>query len=153
MLNWFNQRRNTIAGSALGAFIAGWLLFFCQACLAQTEIDRHVTAADAGIPCHEDSTASHTSTPAADDGHMADHCLGACDCDAVVCDCDAVAASLNSVEQIWTTDKPSSLSPDQAAITVADVSISIPRNLTSTAERQPERAILLPIQRFNVLLI
>jgi len=149
MLNWFNQRRKTIAGSALGAFIGGWLLFLCQACLAQTDVDQHVipelTAADTGMPCHEDSPLSRTSAPADDDA-MADHCLGACDC-------DAVAASLNSVEQPWAADKPSSLNPEPAAISVVDIGKSIQRKLTASAERPPDRALLLPFQRYNVLLI
>lgn len=148
MLHWFNQRKDTIAGSALGAFIAGWLLFFCQACLAQPLAGPQMTVApgsiETGMPCHEEANETHTPVPA--DHDAAEHCLGACDC-------DAVAASLNSVEQPWTADKPSSLNPEPAAISVVDIGKSIQRKLTASAERPPDRALLLPFQRYNVLLI
>ena len=145
MFNWLRNKEKDIASTAIAMFVGSWLLLICQTCFATSQdID------SIGLSQNNTEYTCHTSENEADKlvedyNSDDDHCLG-------VCDCDEVTASLNTIEKTAQSDKFHKVFLDN---TPASVSFKnkIASNLTHHSLPIPERAILLPLQRYSILLI
>ncbi len=145
MFTWLRNKEKNIASTAIAMFVGSWLLLFCQTCFA-TSLDTGPTGfshSKTEYPCHTsdneaDKLVEHSNA-------VDDHCLG-------VCDCDEVTASLNSIEKTGHSDKFHKLSIDSV---IASISFKVKTaiNLTHHSLPIPERAIILPLQRYALLLI
>jgi len=145
MITWLKNKEKDIASTAIAMFVGSWLLLFCQTCFAASQESDSTGLSQNKIEysCHTadnetDKLAEHFNT---DD----DHCLG-------VCDCDEITASLNTVEKTSHSDKFHKLTIDSVPASIL-FKAKIVSNLTRHSLPIPERAILLPLQRYAVLLI
>jgi hypothetical protein len=120
-----------------------WLLLLCQTCLASTDDvnSYHESLSDISSSCHVPEKNIQETNKSVDD----EHCLGACDCDAIIM---TISSDKNSELK-----EKTKYSSDLFFYVTSELIISTraPPNywITST----PERAILLPLQTYNVLLI
>lgn len=145
MFNWLRNKEKNIASTAIAMFVGGWLLLFCQTCFANSQDTDSV-----GLSQNKTEYACHTTENETDklvEHYNADddHCLG-------VCDCDEVTASLNTVEKTGHSDKFHKLSIDSIPTSISFKN-KIASNLTHHSLPIPERAIILPLQRYAALLI
>jgi len=144
MFNWLRNKEKNIASTAIAMFVGSWLLLFCQTCFATSQDTGSISLSQSQIeyPCH---TAENEANKIVEHYNTDDYCLG-------ICDCDEVTASLNTVEKTGHSDKFHKLSVD---ILPASISFKnkIASNLTQHTLLIPERAILLPLRRYAVLLI
>jgi len=145
MFTWLRNKEKNIASTAIAMFVGSWLLLFCQTCLATSQDtgSTGLSQNNTENTCHTienetDKLAEHNNS---DDGH----CLG-------ICDCDEVTASLNTVEKTSHSDKFHKLTIDSVPASIL-FKAKIVSNLTRHSLPIPERAILLPLQRYAVLLI
>jgi len=145
MFTWLRNKEKNIASTAIAMFVGSWLLLFCQTCFATSQETSSIVSSPSKTEssCHTidnkpDKIVEHYNT---DD----DHCLG-------VCDCDEVTASLNTTEKTAQSDKFHKIFPDSVP-----ASISFKNKIASYRTHHslpiPERAILLPLQRYSLLLI
>ena len=145
MFNWLRNKEKNIASTAIAMFVGSWLLLFCQTCFANSQDTDSI-----GLSQNKTEYACHTTENETDklvEHYNADddHCLG-------VCDCDEVTASLNTVEKTGHSDKFHKLSIDSIPASISFKN-KIASNLTHHSLPIPERAILLPLQRYAALLI
>jgi len=145
MITWLKNKEKSIASTVIAMFVGSWLLLFCQTCFAASQDTGSIGLSQSKTEylCHTaddetDKLAEHFNT---DD----DHCLG-------VCDCDEITASLNNVEKITHSDKFQKVSLDSISLSNSFNNI-IAANLTRHSLPIPERAILLPLHCYAVLLI
>ena len=136
MLMQLNNKQYKLAKIMLSIFFGSWLLLLCQTCFASNEnqMDEQQME-EMAMPCH-DSTSVDSNDK---------ECLGPCDCDElnVVINSDSNHGKYEKIKYFQ------------------DVYVSFEQkiNLSNRAppgERissPPERAILLPLKSFNVLLI
>ncbi len=146
MLIWLRNKEKDIASTAIAMFVGSGLLLFCQTCFAisndtySIDISQNKTEYSCHTADNEtDKLVEHYNS---DD----DHCLG-------ICDCDEITASLNSIEKTGYLDKfHKKVSIDSV---VASISFKYREISSSTYQISgpPERAILLPLQRYTVFLI
>ncbi len=144
MFNWLKNKEKGIASSAIAIFVGSWLLLFCQTCFAiSQEMDSiDLSQSKAEYSCH---TTDNEADKHVVNYNIDDHCLG-------VCDCDEIMASLNTVEKTGHSDKFHKLSIDSISASIS-FKAKIVSNLTHHSLPIPERAILLPLQRYAALLI
>ncbi len=140
MLISLNHSQHKIASAILSFFVGSWLLLLCQACLAvSTDIrDNNETPVELSNSCHDSGIKQ-----AIDENN--DHCLGACDCDVslVTMNSDIGADVSQKIKS------PADLYVFINTPTTLPVLSSLPYRLLKI----PERAIRLPFQTYNILLI
>ena len=145
MITWLKNKEKDIASTAIAMFVGSWLLLLCQTCFAASQESSSIglSQSKAEYSCHtaDNETAKLAEHFNTDD----DHCLG-------VCDCDEITASLNTVEKTGHSDKFHKVSPDSIPSSNSFKN-KIASSLTHHSLPIPERAILLPLQRYAVLLI
>jgi hypothetical protein len=145
MYNWLRNKEKNIASTAIAMFVGSWLLLFCQTCFANSQDIGSIglSSNNTEYSCHttENETDKLVEHYNSDD----DHCLG-------VCDCDEVTASLNSIEKTGHADKLHKLFIDSVPASILFKN-KIASNLTHQSLPIPERAIILPLQRYALLLI
>lgn len=141
MLISFTNKLQKIASITLALFVGSWLLFLCQTCLASVNNSQQHNQAvvDTTTSCHESAPVDHEDNA----GHK--HCLG-------VCDCDAMAITMNSDKAVDLVQKIKYI-PDLFFYIESQPVLSYLAPPTSRIFTPPERAILLPLQSYNVLLI
>ena len=145
MFNWLRNKEKNIASTAIAMFVGSWLLLFCQTCFATSQDTGSIgpSQSNTEYSCH---TADNEANKIVEHHNTDDvHCLG-------VCDCDEITASLNTVEKTGHSDKFYKLSIDSLPASIS-FNNKIASNLTHHTLPIPERAILLPQQRYAVLLI
>jgi len=135
-----NQQRN-IVSVVLSLFIGSWLLLLCQACLASPD---HIQMTDQQmsemtVSCHEPVSSK------VNNDSSKEHCYGACDC-------DGTTVTLNSDKH---SDPISKIKFTQDLYAYIEPQITVSNKASSNyrIHTPPERAILLPHQTYNVLLI
>lgn len=140
MLISLKHSQHKIASAILCFFVGSWLLLLCQACLAvSTDIrDNNETPVELSNSCH-----SPDIEQAIDENN--DHCLG-------VCDCDASLVTVNSDKDAGLSQKIK-FSSDIYINVVHKILIPNSVPVVYRISTPPERAILLPFQSYNVLLI
>ncbi len=141
MLLTLINRQHKIVFAMLSLFVGTWLLLLCQTCLASTDPMQMVDQ-----PIDEMTSSCHESAPSNIDNDLSkEHCLGACDCDAIT----ATANSDKSSELISkikvTQDIYAYIEP------ITKLSNRAPPNFRIVTP--PEKAILLPFRKYNILLI
>jgi len=145
MITWLKNKEKDIASTAIAMFVGSWLLLLCQTCFAASQESSSIGLSQnkAEYSCHtaDNETAKLAEHFNTDD----DHCLG-------VCDCDEITASLNTVEKTGHSDKFHKLTIDSVPASIL-FKAKIVSNLTRHSLPIPERAILLPLQHYVVLLI
>ncbi len=146
MFTWLRNKEKDIASTAIAMFVGSWLLLFCQTCFAVSKdtysIDISQNKTEYSCHAADNETDKLVEHYNSDD----DHCLG-------ICDCDEITASLNSIEKTGYLDKfHKKVSIDSV---VASISFKYREISSSTYQISgpPERAILLPLQRYTVFLI
>lgn len=145
MLIRLKNKEKNIASTAIAIFVGGWLLLFCQTCFAASQASDSI-----GLSQNEIEYSCHTANDETNkvvryDNSDDDHCLG-------ICDCDEITASLNSIEKTAHSDKFHKVSLDSIPSSISFKN-KIASYLTRHSLSIPERAILLPLQRYAVLLI
>ena len=134
------QRRN--ATIALSAFIGSWLLLLCQACFASDDSkNHHEPVIEVTTSCHTPETIELDEINLEDD----EHCLG-------VCDCDAMTVTFSSDKNSELKEK-TKFTSDLYGYLSGEINISTRAPPNYRASTKPDRAILLPLQTYNVLLI
>jgi hypothetical protein len=151
MLSRLKNSEKNIASIAIAMFVGSWLLLLCQTCFAtlqdsdltsysQEEIVKHCHTIDSETATLKGQCSSH------DDCHSnGDYCSG-------TCDYDEITVLLNSVEKTGHSDK------FQKKVSIDSIFASISfKNKTASDFTPhklllPEKAILLPLQHYTVLL-
>jgi iron only hydrogenase large subunit-like protein len=135
------QRKN--ATIALSAFIGSWLLLLCQACFASDNDSKshHEPVVEVTTSCHTPETIELEEINLEND----EHCLG-------VCDCDAMTVTFSSDKNFELKEK-TKYSPDIYSYVSPEINILTRAPPNYRISSIPERAILLPLQTYNVLLI
>jgi hypothetical protein len=145
MFTWLRNKEKNIASTAITMFVGSWLLLFCQTCFATSQDTSSIVPSQSNTEysCHtaDNETDKLVERYNTDD----DHCLG-------VCDCDQLTASLNTVEKAGHSDKFNKLSIDSVPASISFKN-KIASYRTHLSLPIPERAILLPLQRYSLLLI
>lgn len=144
MLMHLNNKRRKFASGILFMFMGSWLFLLCQTCLALTEdITSHKEPSSSGAAdsCHTLQEGIQSEINYIDD----EHCLGACDC-------DALTVTVQS-------EKNSELK-DRIKFNTDAIAIIAPRTALSNRAPPgypyfslPERAKRPPFYTYNVLLI
>jgi hypothetical protein len=145
MFTWLRTKERNIASTAIAMFVGSWLLLFCQTCFAtpQETASVDLSQSNTEYSCH---TADNEPDKLVEHYNIdEDHCLG-------VCDCDEITASLNTVEKTGQSGKFHKLFPDSVPASISFRN-KIASSLTHHSLPIPERAILLPLQRYAALLI
>jgi len=144
MFNWLRNKEKDIASTAIAMFVGSWLLLFCQTCFATSQETNSLDFSQnkTEYNCH---TTENETDKLVEDYNSDDHCLG-------VCDCDEVTASLNTIEKTGQSDKFHKVFLDNVPASISFKN-KIASNLTHHGFPIPERAILLPLQRYTALLI
>ena len=143
MLIWFRYKAKNIATTAISVFVCSWLLFLCQTCFAANDDikSRSESSTDAPISCHTPENIALEQSSTGDD----EHCIGTCDCDALTFTVSSDKSSELKEKTKYSADLFAYITPDLIISTRAPPNYQI-----STT---PERAILLPLHTYNVLLI
>ena len=141
MLIFFKNKLQKIASITLALFVGSWLLFLCQTCMASVNPSQqhHQAVTDKTMSCHESVPVNH------EDKVSHKHCLG-------VCNCDTVVATLNSEIKSEPVNKIKYI-PDLYVYIVPDITPSSKAPPVDKIPPPPERAIHLPFNTYNVLLI
>ncbi len=145
MFTWLRNKEKDIASTTIVMFVGSWLLLFCQTCFA---IPKDTYSIDISQNKTEYScrTADNETDKLVEHDNSGDaHCLG-------ICDCDVITASLNNVEKSGHSDKFHKIFLDSISSSILFMN-KIASSLTRHSLPIPERAILLPLQRYAVLLI
>jgi len=134
------KSEKTLAHTALTMFVGSWLILFCQSCLGALQAAEVTSFArsDSEHPCHTIDNAIE-KTDLADN-----HCLGACDFDVV-----ATTPSCSGNRE--NSGKSQNIPLDVIAETVPVVHRTT-NSFSNLALVPPERAILLPLHHYTVLL-
>jgi hypothetical protein len=145
MFTWLRNKEKNIASTAITMFVGSWLLLFCQTCFATSQDTSSIVPSQSNTvySCH--TTDNEPEKLTEDYNTDDDHCLG-------VCDCDELTASLNTIEKTAQSDKFHKIFPDSVPASISFRN-KIASNLTHHSLPIPERAILLPLQRYTALLI
>ena len=142
MLMHFNNKRQKIASGILSIFMGSWLLLLCQTCMALTDdnIDHNETSSEVTNSCHVPD-GSNENINSIDD----EHCLGACDC-------DALTVTVNSDKNSELKEKIKFF-PD--VVTIITPKITLPNRAPPgyPISSSPERAKLPPFYTYSILLI
>ena len=140
MLTRLKKSEKTLAHTALTMFVGSWLILFCQTCFGALQAAdlTSFTLSESDHPCH---TIDNTTEKA---GTADNHCLG-------VCDCDSVATTLNCFENKENPKKSQIIPLDAIAETVSIV-YQTTSGFSNLALVPPERAVLLPLHHYTVLL-
>ncbi len=143
MLAHFKNNQQKIASSALSFFMGSWLLLLCQTCFATNDNikSHHEPVAEIATSCHTPETIELEEINVIDD----EHCLG-------VCDCDAMTVTFSSDKNSELKEK-TKYSPDIYSYVSSEINISTRAPPNYRISTIPDRAILLPLQTYNVLLI
>jgi len=139
MLMHFNNKRHNIASGILSIFVGSWLLLLCQTCMDLTDdnMGHHETSSEVTNSCH---------VPDEDINSIDDeHCLGACDC-------DALTVTINSDKNSESKEKVKFI-PDVALAISSKITLSNRAPPGYPISSSPERAKLPPFYTYNVLLI
>ena len=144
MFTWLRNKEKNIISTAIAIFVGSWLLLFCQTCFATPQDTGAIDLSQGNTEssCH---TIESESEKLVEHNTDNDHCLGACDC-------DAVTASLNTIERTGQSDKFHKVFLDTVPAPISFKN-KIASNRTCHRLPIPERAILLPLQRYPALLI
>ncbi len=142
MLIQFNKKQEKIASVTLSLFMSAWLLVMTQTCLAAIVDSNSETPVDTSGSCHDTQTDNVNDN---DKSLNKEHCLG-------VCDCDVLTITFNSDKNSELKEKIK-YSSDLYSYIQPEVIISTRAPPGSRIFTMPDRAILLPLQTYNVLLI
>jgi hypothetical protein len=144
MLIQLKNKQRKIASVTLSLFMGSWLLLLCQACLAVDEVNNHVeTPIETTNSCHPSTTDNVTDEEEALNN---EHCETSCDC-------DAVTINVSNVKNSELKEKIK-FSLDLYAYLPSNLRLSIRAPPAyHRISSNPERAILLPLQNYTVLLI
>ena len=144
MLMHLNNKLRKIATGTLSIFMGGWLLLLCQTCLALTgDMQSHKEPSSSGAAdsCHTFQEGNQSEINIIDD----EHCLGACDCDAMTITVQSEKNSELKERIKFNID---------AIVIIAQKTVlsnrAPPGHLYSSL---PERAKRPPFYTYNVLLI
>ncbi len=142
MLIQLKNKQHKIASVTLSIFVGGWLLLLCQTCFAAINEIR-----ENNQPVAEMTNSCHAPLSVDEDIKVSEEhdCLG-------VCDCDVINVIINSEKNSDLIEKIK-FSPDLYAYIVPQITLSNRAPPTYRISSTPERAILLPLQRYTVLLI
>jgi len=140
MLMHFNNSRRKIGSGILSIFIGSWLLLLCQTCIASTDntMKHNETSSEVTSSCHVPDDVSIDSIED-------EHCLGACDC-------DALTVTVQSDKNSESKEKIKSI-PDFVATITSKTTLSNRAPPGYPISSSPERAKLPPFYTYNVLLI
>ena len=142
MLMHLNNKQHKLAAMMLSLFVGSWLLLLCQACFADTEeVIQHESSAEMVSPCHEIIDENPLEILNADD----EHCLGACDCDALTVTVHSEKNSELKENNKFKSDVTAVISPKIVLSNRAPPGYSY--------SSSPERAKKPPFYTYNVLLI
>lgn len=142
MLIQFNKKQEKIASVTLSLFMSAWLLLLTQTCLAAFVDGNSEIAIDSSGSCHHTATDNVTMD---DESLNSEKCLGACDCN--------VTATTLSVEKTSELKEKIKISYDLDMGITSKIVTSHSSPVTYRISIPPERAILLPFQSYNILLI
>jgi hypothetical protein len=139
MLMYFSNKRRKIASGILSVFMGSWLLLLCQTCIASTDnaMKHNETSSEVTNACHvpDDNI----------DSIEDEHCLGACDC-------DALTVTVKSDKNSDSKEKIKSIL-DIVATIASKTTLSNRAPPGYPISSSPERAKLPPFYTYNVLLI
>jgi hypothetical protein len=144
MLITLKHSQRKITSVVLSLFMGSWLLLLCQTCLAaMDDIDDHKK------PISELSNSCHTheiDEPIKEKNNVInDHCLGACDC-------DALTTTFSSEKSLALVGKIK-FSPDIYTFVASEIVLSNRAPPGYRIPATPDQAILSPYHRYTVLLI
>lgn len=144
MLMQLKNKQRKYVTFALSAFLGSWLLLLCQTCIASNnDIEaHHEPSSDVPSSCHTPESIVFEEINMADEEQ---HCLGVCDCDA-----NTVTFSSDKNSELKENTK---FSPDLYSYLLPEINISTRAPPNYRISTTPDRAILLPLQTYNVLLI
>ncbi|MFT5395984.1 MAG: hypothetical protein ACI85N_001172 [Gammaproteobacteria bacterium] len=143
MLMQFKSKQRKIASISVSLFMGSWLLLLCQTCFAaNNDIKSHSEpSTETSSSCHTPENIALEQTSKVND----EHCLGACDCDAIT-----IAVSTDKNSELKEKTK---YSPDIYTYLTPEIIISTRAPPSYRISTTPERALLLPLQTYSVLLI
>ncbi|GEM_PF-1049556 len=143
MLMQFKNKQRKIASITVSLFMGSWLLLLCQTCFAaDNAIKSHSEpSTETSSSCHTPENIALEQTSETND----EHCLGVCDCDAITISFSSDKNSELKEKTKYSTDIYTYVSPEIIISTRAPPGYKV--------SKTPERAILLPLQTYNVLLI
>lgn len=136
MLIQLKNKQRKSATMMLSVFVGGWLLLLCQTCFASNDnqmVDQQMN--EMAMPCHDSTSADSNDK----------ECFGPCDC-------DELNVVINSDSNYGNNEK---IKYSQDVYVSFEQKIRL-SNRAPPSERissPPERAVLLPLKSFNVLLI
>lgn len=136
MLMRLNLKQHKLATMMLSIFVGSWLLLLCQTCFASNDNQMsEQQMEEMAMPCH-DSTSVDTNDK---------ECFGPCDCDElnVVINSDSNHGKNEKIKYSQDVYFSFEQKINHSNRAPPDERISSP----------PDRAILLPLKSFNVLLI
>ncbi len=146
MLAWLKNSEKNIVSGTLAMFVGGWLMLFCQTCLASGESNDQSNISNVEMAQHCHSTDCDSNNTEDQSSLNDDHCLGACDC-------DEMPGTLTNVETVKHPDKFKSVSFYNHIFILSSVPEQEIVNTTYPISIFPERLRLLPLKHFTVLLI
>lgn len=143
MLMQFKNKQRKIASITVSLFMGSWLLLLCQTCFsADNDVKSHSEpSTEVLTSCHTPENSALEQSSEAND----EPCLGVCDCDAIT-----IAVSSDKNSELKEKTKYSS---DIYSYVTTETIISTRAPPSYRISTTPERAILLPLQTYNVLLI
>ena len=144
MLILLKNKQHKIASVTLSMFMGSWLLILCQNCLAAVnDINgQNKLASELSYSCH--GSVVDDSIDKINDV-INEHCLG-------VCDCDDLSVTVHNLKNSDLKEKIK-FSPDLYAYFVPQITILNRASPGHQILTMPERAILLPLRHYTVLLI
>ncbi|MBL1140976.1 MAG: hypothetical protein HND53_03010 [Proteobacteria bacterium] len=139
------NKQRKIASITLSFFMGSWLLLLCQTCFATNDNikSHHESSDETPVSCHIPENIALEEINIIDD----DRCLGVCDCD-----CDAMTITFSSDKNSELKEK-TKYSSDLYSYISLEIIISTRAPPGYRIFTIPERAIFLPLQTYNVLLI
>lgn len=145
MLIRLNKNQHYISSTILLMVLGSWLLLFCQNCLAAiVEADNMVIPVqEKPNPCHSSESSGNVKVADSDDSHS--HCLG-------VCDCNDLDASLNNAKFDSGQAEKIKNTIDTCQILTELITKDVELKTTYKIATLPERATIIPLQHFTVLL-
>jgi hypothetical protein len=136
MLIELKNKHHKLATMMSSVFVGGWLLLLCQTCFASNDnqmIDQQTD--EMTMPCHDSTSADSNSK----------ECFGPCDC-------DELNVVINSDSNFGNNEKVK-YSQDVFVSFEHKIKLSNRSPPSKRISSPPARAILLPLEFFNVLLI
>ncbi len=139
MLISLKHKQHKTASVTLSIFVGSWLLVLCQTCLADVEYDKPDVKPEA---CHITISEDVIDDVSAIND---EHCPAACDCDAII-------LTMNSEKKSESKEKIK-FSADVFSLVILKFTQSTRAPPAYRIPVPPERAILLPLQNYSILLI